>query len=423
MHLGTIVSRLPAVLPARFEETSGLSVFFRNNAAEIRRLIESGAIPDALLPAIRRFAPDMLNTAALRQAALAAVVRAQAARGPAHYPSDLDVARRQVFTDSLSYLNGEPRALFNIIPRIRFRHELGTDAGGLGRDWYSQLALQVFASPSIDPNGGLFVQRGGSEFIDIDTTRPRNARTIPHYRAVGRLLAVSVAQQRPLGASLPRAFFRRLLDQPVELADIELDDPQLHRNLVQAQRWDQATLRGVIGLDEDEPCPTAEAYVAERIREFIPAAADAYISEIRRGFNDVLPVELVRATVTPDDLRGLIYGAPEISVDDMMAHTNYDGHTFTAASPQIQWLWAWLRRSNNDVRRNFLRFVTGSSTLPINGMAGLRYNLRIGGPSAADWGPRSHTCSFLLDMPVYQSAAQLEEYMGVAVSSDGFGMA
>ena len=359
----------------------------------------------------------------LRLTELTRIVNAEALRRRDRNPRDLEVSRRRVFTDSLSFLNGDVRAMYTYLPHIRFRGELGYDAGGLDRDWFTQLGRQVFTSPSTDPNGGLFRQRDGSDFIEIDTSRPLNAHSTPHYRAVGRLLAVAVAQRRPLGAHLPRAFFRRLLDRPVEMADIAQDDPQIHRNLVQAQRWDEATLRSMIGLGPDEPCPSAAEYVAERLRDFVPVAADSYIAEIRRGFNDLIPVASVRAAVIPDDLYGLIYGSPEISVDDLMAHTRYDDRTFTAASRQIGWLWDWLRRSTNEVRRNFLRFLTGMSTLPMGGMAALRGNLYIGGPTAADLGPRSHTCSFALDMPVYHSAAQLEEYMGVAVASDGFGQA
>ena len=118
-----------------------------------------------------------------------------------------------------------------------------------------------------------------------------------------------------------------------------------------------------------------------------------------------------------------MYGAPEISVDDLMAHANYDTRHFTAASPQIQWMWDWLRRSDNEVRRKFLRFVTGLSQLPVDGMAGLRRGMYITRSYEGDLGPRSHTCSFTLDLPVYRTPAELEEWMGAAVSSDGFGMA
>jgi hypothetical protein len=268
----------------------------------------------------------------------------------------------------------------------------------------------------------LFVPREGTEYIELDVSRPFGSEQRDAYYVVGRYLAASVLRNAPIGVPLPRAFFSRLLDVPITLADVQLDDPTLYRGLMAVRVGGEFMVRQVLGLDYDSPCPTVDAYVDEQLSNVIVPEAELRLEVIRAGFESLIPIASINAFLTSDDLRAAVYGTPEVSVDDLMAHTSYDGRTFTASSPQIQWLWAWLRRSDNALRRQFLRFVTGLSQLPMEGMAGLP-NLQIQAAIAGDLAPRSHTCGFLLSMPVYRSAEELEEWMSVAVSSDGFGLA
>jgi hypothetical protein len=233
---------------------------------------------------------------------------------------------------------------------------------------------------------------------------------------------MSVIQQIPIGVPLPRMFFSRLLGRPVSLADVELDDPALYWRLMNVAQGGERLIRASLGLDESEVCTTPEGFISGQLNGLIPAAAEERIGAIRDGFHSVLPVASVGSIITSDDLRSLVYGTPEISVSDLVAHTRYDGVDFTAANEQIQWMWDWLRRSDNHVRRQFVRFITGLSQLPVDGMAGLQRGIYIRPSRMGDLAPRSHTCSFSLDMPVYRSAAELEEWMSVAVASDGFGM-
>ena len=427
IHLGSLIAHIPGAVPAGFGSSSGLALFCRMHAQELRTLIRPGTVSDAVLVGIGRFCRRIFETPRheplRREMAIeggristAAALARGSLRAGLPRPR-LTLNRTETFTGSISYLTGDVALLHSFLPYISFLGEPEADQPGLGREWFSLLGVQIFASPSTDPNGGLFLQRPGSEFLELDLERPLNEETAPYYRAVGRYLALSVAHNQAVGAPLSRSFFRRLFDQAVTLTDIERDDPNLHAGLIQAESWDEATLRGVIGLDDDEPCPTPAEFIAESLREFVPSAADPYIAEIRRGFNDMLPLTRVMSVADLEDLRELIYGSPEISVEDLAAHTRYSGVPFHDDSPQIEWLWDWLRRSSNEVRRGFLRFVTGSRTLPMEGMAGLRSPIIVRGPRGAGFEPHAHTSSFILELPVYNSAAELEESMNAAVQT------
>ena len=418
-----VAARVPAAGSAEFGRASGLAQFCIDNTPLLRVLIQQDPSAAPISAMLTRFCPDLFGTRASRIAAMQQALYALAQSRPRAAPSALAVHRARAFSDALPVLNGAPAASLAYLPTVRFIGESGTDAGGLGRDWFSMATRLVFSATSTDPAGGLFAPKDGTEYIELNLARPFNPSTRGAYRAVGRLLAMSVTLRFPLGVPLPRMFFSRLLDRPVTLADLELDDPAMHRGLLAVLQGGEDMVRAVAAIDDDAECPSAEQYVADQLRELISHGAEERLGAIREGFDSLIPLATVTPIITGDDLRSLVYGTPEISVDDLAAHTNYDGHTFTAESPQIRWLWDWLRRSDNDVRRKFLRFVTGLSQLPVEGMAGLRGRMYITRSYAGDLAPRSHTCSFGLDMPVYRTPAELEEWMGAAVSSDGFGMA
>ena len=418
------VTNVPGAVPLSFGFSSGLQTFCRDHAGTILRIMEraDGGARDGFAARLPQFCPELFLSQTARVSGLNQILAQFLTAIGYGSHAELRVSRARAFSESVSFLNG-PVANLGVLPVVRFAGESGTDAGGLRRDWFTSLSRLIFTSPSSDPAGGLFSVRPGTEYIQLNADRPFTSATRAHYTAVGRYLGMSLIQRLPIGVPLPRMFFRRLLNQAVTLDDVEMDDAELRRSLRHIETGGAAMIRDLEGLEADEDVLPVQEYIAQQLADIIPPSMNERLAAIREGFNAIVRIDSISPFVTPNDLRSLIYGTPEISVDDLIAHTTYDGRTFTASSPQIQWLWDWLRRSNNDVRRQFLRFVTGLSQLPMEGMAGLQRSIYITRSYENDLAPRSHTCSFALDMPVYRDATQLAEWMGVAVSSDGFGMA
>ena len=421
----------------QFATDSGLVEFCNTNTRAIRQLV-AGEAPwqyrserragqaqlltyAAQLPF---FCPAVLDTPALKELML----HQNIARKRFTIPDNgarvyrLHVTRARAFSDSMNFFTGSAMNLFAQMPSVNFNGEMGIDAGGLRLDWYSTLSRLVFTAPSTDPAGGLFAPRSGTEYLAFnaavrDSVAARNA-----YKAAGRLLAYSVVQRLPIGVPLPVMFFDKLLNNRVTLADVREDDAEMARNLQTVIDGGEDMLRMVLGLDDHERAPTMDAYIAEQLEELIPAAMDWRMAAVREGFNDAVPVDLVKNVVSPKDMRFFVYGDPTISVADLRAHTTY-GYQLSAQSQEIVWMWAWLEASSNEVRRKFVRFVTGLSQLPLGGAGRLSQPIRVVRSQAGDLAPRSHTCFNQLDIPQYRSRAQLEEWMGASVSSDGFGMA
>jgi hypothetical protein len=62
------------------------------------------------------------------------------------------------------------------------------------------------------------------------------------------------------------------------------------------------------------------------------------------------------------ELELLISGLPDIDLDDLRAHTEYQGYKPT--DPVISYFWAVLRGFSQEEKALFLQYVTGTSKVP-----------------------------------------------------------
>lgn len=97
-------------------------------------------------------------------------------------------------------------------------------------------------------------------------------------------------------------------------------------------------------------------------------AIRAQIGAFTQGFHDLVPHELV-APFNAAELELLISGLPEIDVDDLARHTEYQG--YSAQSPVIAWWWAAVRGLSREDLARLVMFFSGSSRVPLGGFANL----------------------------------------------------
>ena len=126
------------------------------------------------------------------------------------------------------------------------------------------------------------------------------------------------------------------------------------------------------------------------------------------------------AAFEPRELELVLAGVPEIDVADWKAQTEYRGG-YWAGHPVCVWFWQVIEhRWDNERRLRLLQFVTGTSSLPYEGFAGLRGSRGPQKFAIEKWGvppalPRAHTCFNRLDLPPYTSYDVLADKLNVAV--------
>jgi len=96
-------------------------------------------------------------------------------------------------------------------------------------------------------------------------------------------------------------------------------------------------------------------------------------------------------------------------------------HGYSEASPQVQWLVEFMASMGRQERRLFMRFITGSPTLPSGGLRRLNPRLTVVRKDAEaplapdDFLPSVMTCANYLKLPEYSTPDVLRRQLRVAL--------
>ncbi|KAJ1929022.1 E3 ubiquitin-protein ligase tom1 [Tieghemiomyces parasiticus] len=360
--------------------------------------------------------------------------------GPLH----LNVRRQYVFEDSFHQLQGRSgREIKYGKLTVKFHHEDGVDAGGLTREWFGELARQMF-----NPDYALFK----SSAVDKVTYQPNpaswaNPDHLTYFKFVGRILGKAIYDGRLLDCYFTRSFYKHMLGRAVDYRDVEAIDLEYYRSLVWMLENDITDLFDLTFSIE------SEEFGEKRVIDLKPGGRDIPVTEVNKheyvrlvseqrltlaikdqigaflaGFHDLIPRDLVQI-FNEQELELLISGLPDIDIDDWRNNTVY--HGYNASAIQISWFWRAVRSFDQEERAKLLQFVTGTSKVPLQGFASLegssgvqKFQIHKDFASTARL-PSAHTCFNQLDLPLYESYEQLRAQLLLAINecSTGFGFA
>lgn len=369
-----------------------------------------------------------------------------AMKKPQGIPSSihLNVRRQHIFEDSFTQLIGRTGDELRFAKlNVKFHGEEGIDAGGVTREWYSDLCKKVF-----NPDNGLFVPSAGDK-VAVQPNRMSwvNPDHLQFFNFVGRIIAKAICDSRLLDIYFTRSFYKHLLGIHVDIRDLEAVDPDFYKSL----QWilenditnvveltfstdtEEFGVRKVIDLKEGgSEIPVTEANKAEYaklVTEYrLTTAIQPQIDAVLRGFYAIIPDILIKM-FNEKELELLISGLPDIDIDDWRANTEYQN--YSVASPQVQWFWRAVRSFDPEERANLVQFVTGTSKVPLEGWAHLQGSSgRQKFTITRDFGsthrlPSAHTCFNQLDLPAYESYEMLRAALLKAFTegATGFGFA
>uniref|UniRef100_A0A8C4E0S6 E3 ubiquitin-protein ligase n=1 Tax=Dicentrarchus labrax TaxID=13489 RepID=A0A8C4E0S6_DICLA len=244
------------------------------------------------------------------------------------------------------------------------------------------------------------------------------------------------------GFSLP--FYKRILNKPLALKDLESIDPEFYNSLMWIKDNDieecglemffsvDKEILGEISTHELKPGGGDIQVTEENKEEYIRLVAEWRLSRgveeqtqaFFEGFNEVLPQQYLQY-FDAKELEVMLCGMQEIDLADWQRNTIY--RHYARSSKQIMWFWQFIKEMDNEKRMRLLQFVTGTCRLPVGGFADL---MGSNGPQKfciekvgkENWLPRSHTCFNRLDLPPYKSYEQMKEKLMFAIEeTEGFG--
>uniref|UniRef100_A0A4W6CWV2 E3 ubiquitin-protein ligase n=1 Tax=Lates calcarifer TaxID=8187 RepID=A0A4W6CWV2_LATCA len=352
----------------------------------------------------------------------------------------ITVSRKTLFEDSFQQImsfNAQDlrRRLWIIFPG-----EEGLDYGGVAREWFFLLSHEV-----LNPMYCLFEYAGKDNYcLQINPASYINPDHLKYFKFIGRFIAMALFHGKFIDTGFSLPFYKRILNKPLALKDLESIDPEFYNSLIWIKDNDieecglemffsvDKEILGEITTHELKPGGGDIQVTEENKEEYIRLVAEWRLSRgveeqtqaFFEGFNEVLPQQYLQY-FDAKELEVMLCGMQEIDLADWQRNTIY--RHYARSSKQIIWFWQFIKEMDNEKRMRLLQFVTGTCRLPVGGFADL---MGSNGPQKfciekvgkENWLPRSHTCFNRLDLPPYKSYEQLKEKLMFAIEeTEGFG--
>jgi len=367
----------------------------------------------------------------------------------------LRVSREDLLRDTFQQMyNARPVDLRRPL-RVEFTGEEAIDEGGVMREFFRLLSLELFS-----PGAGLFVESEESRrrwFNPVISP----GRQLEDYWMVGIIVALAVYNNHPgLDVPLPAALFKMLKDEPTTHKDLSQLFPTHARSLEAIISWAPSkpvdseasaeladtefmetfcishcisapSAPGAEGPPrevplceggEDKPVRfrDREAFVSSVHEYLLRTSVQAQFESFARGFRRVCNSPLF-STLSWEELQAIVGGEKDLDFSRLRQGAQYEG--FSSSEPYIQNFWSVLEGFGMPRRRRFLAFCTGSDVSPAGGLQDLRLLVQRHGEEPTMRLPVAHTCFNLLLLPRYSSPEKLRTMLITAVDwTEGFGL-
>jgi hypothetical protein len=331
---------------------------------------------------------------------------------------------------------------------VQFKNEKGIDMGGLSREFTSELVKDI-----MDKNVGLFIETPNRrnkhgqyrECIvpyqatllattessgEEDSTQFSNIKQI--YRAVGGLIAISVRSTMVQPFNFPPLFWKYLCYGDISIQDIFAIDEQYATFIKSLERGVNSMTHlefksqfpaldnTVINMKGEKVILSQIPNVVTQVtcQRYISACNMYRISEIK------MPMEYIRAGfleglclggfppgVTPEILEFVSCGEKLISVPKLKELTKFE-----EIPEKMQGMfWTSLNRMNEEQKRKFLQFSTGTTSIPPNAEFPFLIVDRMEDSIPDKTLPTASTCFFKLHMPFFTNANSMYEKLCTAI--------
>lgn len=336
----------------------------------------------------------------------------------------ITVNRMNLFEDSFRQMMGPIEDLRGRL-RVDFRDEGGTDAGGLMREWFNEIAVEI-----ANQQYGLFKPSDDSAIQPNPKALFANEGAIEYFKFVGRIVGKTIWDRQLLDVHFTRSFYKQILGRSVNAKDMESVDRTIYESLrciydnhiTEDDYIFFSETVNQFGETEDVPLiPGGEnipvtdenkaAFINLKVQFLLVDSIKDFLAAFMRGFNEFIDQDLI-APFTENQLELLISGMPTIDVADMRRHTVYSSG-YNANSEQIVWFWEVVGGFNEEEKAMLLQFITGSSKVPTGGFANLRIKITMTGRTSKL--PLAHTCFNELELPKYETFEELKKKLTTAV--------
>lgn len=347
----------------------------------------------------------------------------------------LQLTRTNMLEDTFAHFQRLSRQDLVSKPKITFANEPGIDSGGLTKDWFLQISTRV-----LDSSQSLFKQCDHGQY-EVDSRSARNAKHLQYFKFLGKFIAKAIFDRQTVDLPFCDSVLKYLLHLPIDMDDLRQMDAQFHKSLVwmvENSIADVIDETFSVEVDDSGPSKKATPVIVDlkengrdipvtdlNKREYVELVVQwrtefgvkAQLDALVQGFTALIPLPTIKAFEL-GELRMLMNGKPTIDVEELRASTVFQGG-YSEHSQVVLWLWQALREFSQEMRGVFLKFMTGTNKIPLDGFEP-PLNLTKSDLETHAL-PRTHTCFNQLVLPEYESYAVLVEKLTFAIqNAEGF---
>ena len=359
-------------------------------------------------------------------------------KGVDKIPFSLYLDRQNLLDDTLKSTNNIDNLYRDW--KIRYKGEEGIDAGGLLRDFFSNI-FEILEGEQLK----LFI-RGESSDISfiLNPFLMQNEKNFEYCRLIGILLAKAIIQSVTINICFNKLMYKMILCERIEFDDLIFIDSQLYNSLKNLK--ENLELNNIDGNGNNDMIKELELnysiemkdcynhvhsfelvkngrnIIVENLDDFIQKRLnfligiyEPFIKQIRDSFYQHLPSDKIKC-LNSNELELLLNGRPFIEVEEWKTHTEYKGQ-YKADHIVIKWFWEILSELSQKELSNILLFATGSTRVPLGGFEELSNN---GSKSKFTIEScayiknkrnfiRAHTCFNRIDLPCYPNKVELRQ--------------
>lgn len=259
---------------------------------------------------------------------------------------------------------------------------------------------------------------------------------------IGILFGLAIYNDVLIDIRFPRVFYKKLLNEKLDLSDLEDLDPQMHKNLVYILNYSENNLEDTLGLCFEVEVENFGELHAIELKEngkniFINQSnkneyVDLYLdwkfnksienffNALYKGFYRVADKSIFKI-IDSKELELIICGKEDLNFEDLeKGSLCSDG--YTEDSITVKHFWEIVKEFDNDLKKKFLFFLSGCDRSPVKGLQNLRLIIGRQGPDS-DKLPTAHTCFNYLLLPDYQNKEKLKKLLLISIeNSEGFGL-
>lgn len=298
--------------------------------------------------------------------------------------------RATLVNDTIKALDLPPEGIGKLQNRLLvvFEEEEAVDAGGLAVELFS-----LFGQGITSPEMGIFSRTtSGTVFINPESTKKLDGPEAEDYkkrfRVFGRYMGICLLNQMMIPVDFHPAFFKAILDEPVNALDFKLYDKSGWNSLfgkVGMLKWEDYMFgeEYIFIYDHDELIPggldievtteNVRTYAKMTIEFVLRKNIQRQIQLIKQGIFDVIPEEYI-SEFTGKELATALQGSAEIDITDWQDHVEYNAccENSEEGHKVVLWFWKYVMSLPQEKLRALLMFITGSSQVPYGGFSKLR---------------------------------------------------